>query len=111
MLIQDNFFNLAPTLLERCQIIKYSRCNQTVPLLTEVLMCNFFLVFVSTIDGQQSNPVCCCTDSLTCSTYIVLLISSLSEIVNVMCLVILAGVCLFVYVCSLGAITIAQCAQ
>ena len=68
-------------------------------------------MFVCTIDGQQSNPVCSHTDSLICSTYIVLIISSLSEIVNVVCLVILAAVCLFISFCSLGAIIIAQCAQ
>ena len=64
-------------------------------------------MFVCNIDDQQSNPVCSHTDNLACSTCMVLIISSFSEIVNVMCLVIRAAVCLFIF-CPLGAIIIAQ---
>ena len=66
-------------------------------------------MFDCTIDCQQSN-----LDSvimtLACSPYIVLIISSVSGIVNVMCLVIPAAVCLLI-LGSLGTIIIAQWAQ
>jgi len=107
VLIQDNFLNLAPTQLERCRIIKYYIWHQMAPLLTKVLTCNFFLVFVCIIHGQQSNLVCSHTDTHMCSPYMVIIISSVSGIVNVMHIVILAAVCLF-NLCSLGAIIITQ---
>ena len=50
-----------------CQIIKYS-VYQTLPVLTFFLMCNFFLVFLYTIDGLQSNLVYCHNDTSVCST-------------------------------------------
>ena len=62
------------------------------------------------MDDQQSNLVCCHNDNLAFSHYMVLIISSVSGIVNVMCLVMLAAVCLF-NLCSLGAIMITQWAH
>ena len=62
-------------------------------------------MFLCTIDGQQSNLVCCHDDTLACSPYMVLIISSVSGIVNVMCLVMLAAVYLLV-LGSLSAVII-----
>jgi len=42
--------------------------SQSVPVLTLVLTCNFFLMFLYTTDGQQSNLVCSHNDTLACST-------------------------------------------
>jgi hypothetical protein len=65
-------------------MIKYSVYHQTVLVLNQVLTGNFFLVFLSTIDVLQSNPVCSHNDTLPCGPYMVLIISSVSGIVNVM---------------------------
>ena len=110
MLILYILFILAPTELERCQIIKYSVYHQMLPVLNQVLTANFFLVFLCTIDCQQSNLVCSHNDTLSCSCYMVLFISSFPGTVIVMCLVIPAAACLLI-LCSLGAIIIAQWAQ
>jgi hypothetical protein len=64
-------------------------------------------VFLYTVDGQQSNPVCWHNDTLSCSTSVFLIISSVSGIVNVMCLVLTGAACLLT-LGSLGAIKIAQ---
>ena len=67
-------------------------------------------MFLCTIDGQKAKLVCSSNDTLACSRYIVLIISSFSGIVNFMCLVMLVAACLLV-LCSLGNITMAQWAQ
>jgi hypothetical protein len=67
-------------------------------------------MFLCTIDSQQTNLTCCHNDTLACSTYKVLIISSVSGIVNVVCLVVPAAACLLI-LGSLGAIITAQCAQ
>ena len=63
-------------------------------------------MFLCTVDCQQSNLVICHNDTLSCSRYIVLIISSVSGNMNVMCIVIPATVSLCI-LCSLGAIIIA----
>jgi hypothetical protein len=55
-------------------------------------------VFLCTIDVLQSSLVCCHNDTLACGPYMVLIISSVSGIVNVMCLVIPAAVFLIYFV-------------
>ena len=109
MLIQLNLFNLAITELERCQCIKYS-IHQTAPVLTYFLTGNIFLMCLYTIDGQQSNFYATMMSLWHVALPGFLIISSVSGIVNVMCLVILAAACLFI-LGSLRDIIIAQWAQ
>ena len=52
--------------------------------------------FLCTVDCRQSNLVFCHNDTLVCSPYMVLIISSFSGIVNVMCLVMPAVACLLI---------------
>ena len=69
-------------------------------------------MFFCAIDDTQTNLVICHDDTLACSPYMVLIhvISSVSGIVNVMCLVMPAAACLFI-LGSLASITIAQWTQ
>jgi len=110
VLIQSNFFIHALTEQVRCQSIKYPICHQGMSVLNQVLTGHFFLVFHCTIDCEQYNLVCCHNDTLACSPYIVLIISSVSGIMNVLYLVMLAAVCLLI-LGSLVTIIIDQCAQ
>ena len=64
-------------------------------------------MFLCNTDGQQFNLVCCHNDTLACSHYMVLIISSFSGIVNSVCLVMLAAASEII-LGSLGTITIAQ---
>jgi len=63
-------------------------------------------VFLFTIDGQQNKLVCSRNDTLACNLYMIVIISSVSGIVNVMCLVMLAAACLLI-LGPLGSIIIA----
>jgi len=67
----DNFkclcSRISSTELERCHIIKYS-IYKTAPFLIKFHAGSFFLMFLYTIDGKQSNLVCCHNDTLDCST-------------------------------------------
>jgi len=67
-------------------------------------------VLLCTVDFQQSDLVFYHNDTLACSCYMVLIISSFSAIVNSLFLVMLAAACLLI-LRSLGTITIAQWAQ
>jgi hypothetical protein len=85
VLAQYNLFNLAPTGLERCQSVKYC-VYQTIPLLTYVLTANFFFRFF--IPQTANNPI---LYAATVTLRIVafpgfLIVSGVSQIVNVMCL-------------------------
>jgi len=91
VLTEYNLLNLLSTELERYEIIKYLIYVHTVPVLNHVLTGYFFLVFLCTVECQQSNLVFCLNDTLVSSPYMVLIISSFSGILNVLCLVMLAA--------------------
>jgi hypothetical protein len=71
---------------------------------------NQVLVFLFTIDGQQTILVWSRNDTLVCKLYVVVITSSVTGIVNFMWLVMPAAACLLI-LGSLGSITIAQWAQ
>jgi len=52
-------------------------------------------VFLYTIDIQETGLLCSYNDNLACNSYRVLIVSSVSGIVNVMCLVIPPAACLY----------------
>ena len=54
------------------------------------------LLLVSTLGTQQPNVVCCHNDTLAVALPGFLTISSVSRIVNVMCIVVLATACLLI---------------
>ena len=96
MCLQISLFNLLSTELERYKIIKYLIYVHTVPVLNQVLTGNFFLVFLCTVECQQFNLVFCLNDTLVSNPYMVLIISSFSGILNILCLVMLAAAFLLI---------------
>ena len=96
MCLQISLFNLLSTELERDKIIKYSIYHQSVPVLNQVLTGDFFLVFLCTVECQQFNLVFFLSDILVSNPYMVLIISSFSAVLNVLCLVMLAAAFLLI---------------